>query len=70
MKKYNTMSIVGFILSFFISIVGLILSIIGMRQCDERGEAGKGLAVAGVIISALGLLASVILIIAPLSCLI
>lgn len=53
-KKTNTMSIVGFILSFIIPIVGLICSIMGLKKADtECGGKGKGLAIAGIIISIL-----------------
>ena len=54
-KKTNTLAIVGFVLSFLISIAGLICSIIGRKQCRETGEGGMGLATAGMIISIVGL---------------
>ena len=47
----NTMAVVGFIFSFLISIVGLILCIIAKNQIKTRGERGDGLATAGIIIS-------------------
>ena len=50
-SKYNTVSIVGFVFSFLIPIVGLICSIIGLKQVSARGERGRGLAIAGIIIS-------------------
>ena len=58
--KINIMSLVGFILSLIslflalwgtVAIVGLILSIIGLVQCNQNGERLKGLASAGIIIS-------------------
>lgn len=51
--KYNTLAIVGFVLSFISSIIGLILSIIAYRQIKETGEKGNGLALAGIIISSI-----------------
>ena len=54
-QKTNTLALVGFILSFFVPIVGLILSIIGKKQIKETGEGGNGLATAGIIISAIDL---------------
>ncbi len=51
----NTMAIVGFIFSFFFAIVGLICSIIGYKQCNQTKEGGKGLALAGIIISAVSM---------------
>lgn len=49
--KTNTLAIVGFILSFLISVAGLICSIIARKQIRETGEQGMGLATAGMIIS-------------------
>ena len=48
----NTMAIVGFVMSFFSGLIGLIFSIIGMNQIKKTGEPGKGYALAGIIISA------------------
>lgn len=49
--KTNTLSIVGFILAFFIPLVGLILSIVSLPQISKKKEGGKGLAIAGIVIS-------------------
>ena len=60
---YNVLSIAGFSLSCaaIISnillfglpgIVGLILSIVGLCQCNKRSEKGRGLAIAGIVIGA------------------
>lgn len=51
----NTMALVGFILSFFVPLVGLILSIIGYKnaQKPEYLGDGKSMSVAGIIISAI-----------------
>ena len=35
-NENNTMSIVGFILSFMMPVVGLILSILGLNKCFEK----------------------------------
>ena len=53
--KTNTLAIVGFVLSFFVAIAGLVCSIIARKQCKERGEGGAGLALAGIIISAVSM---------------
>ncbi len=60
--NYNGLSIAGFSLScaaiifnFFFGlpgIVGLILSIVGLCQCNKRSEKGRGLAIAGIAIGA------------------
>lgn len=50
-KKTSAIAVVGFIFSFFISFVGLICSIIGYVKCRDEKLKGKGLAIAGIIIS-------------------
>ena len=59
-RKTNTLAIVGFILSFFVSIAGLICCIIARKQITERDEGGAGLALAGLIISIVSLVIAVI----------
>ena len=49
-KKTNTLAILGFVFSFFIAIVGLVLSIIGLNKSKETGS-GKGLSIAGIVIA-------------------
>lgn len=61
--KTNTMAIVGFVLSFFVALAGLICSIIGMKQCNETKEGGKGFAVAGIVISAVSMALSFLIVI-------
>ncbi len=62
----NTMALIGFILSFFMPLVGLILSIIGYQNVKKPEYAGDGksFAVAGMAISAvylgIGLIAGLI----------
>lgn len=62
-KKTNVMAIAGFVCSFLFAILGLIFSIIGMKQCEERGEDGYGLAKAGKIISIVNIALSIFIII-------
>ena len=57
---WNTLAIVGFILSFVNTIVGLVLSIIAYKQIQSSGEQGKGLAKAGIIISSVSIGVSLI----------
>lgn len=63
-QKYNGLAIAGFICSFLVSLPGLILSIVGLNQIKKQGGKGKGLAIAGIIISAAGMVIQVILVIA------
>ena len=37
--------------AFFCSILGLIFSLIGMNQTKQTGQSGRGLAIAGLVIS-------------------
>jgi hypothetical protein len=55
----NGMAIAGFVLAFFCSLLGLIFSIIGLNQAKARGQGGQGLAIAGIVISLLGLVVAV-----------
>jgi len=58
--RYNTLAIVGFILAFFVSLGGLIVSIIALGQIKRTGERGRGLALAGAIIGGLSLVIGII----------
>ena len=59
----NKLAIAGFILSFLVPFVGLILSAIALKKCKE-GYEQKGLAIAGVVISALYMVVGLIIMIA------
>ena len=64
--KTSGMAIAGFVLSFLCSLLGLIFSIIGLSQVNKSNGTlgGKGLAIAGIVISAIGLLIWIIYIVA------
>lgn len=56
----NGLCVAGFVVSLvsilccgLTSIIGLILSIVGLILANKRGQGGKGMAIAGIIISAL-----------------
>ncbi len=49
-RKTNTLAIVSLISSFFISLVGIITGHIALSQIKRTGEAGRGMAIAGLII--------------------
>ena len=51
--RTNAVAIVGFLLAFLFSPVGFICSIIGAVHAKNCGGSGKGLAIAGVIVSVL-----------------
>ena len=69
--KTNTFAITGFIMSIasptfccgLLSLPSLIVSIIGLSKVNKTKENGKGLAIAGIIISAVTILAYILYII-------
>ncbi len=62
-KQYNVLAIVGFALSFFIAIAGLICSIIGYKNAPLYNGEGKSLALAGIIISCVEIAISLLVVI-------
>lgn len=58
--KTNTMAIVGLVLAFVVNIAGLIVSIIARKQIKQSGEGGAGLALAGIIISSVSIVLSLL----------
>jgi Tfp pilus assembly protein PilE len=60
--KTSGMAIAGFVLAFFCSLLGLIFSIIGLSQVNKSNGTlgGKGLAIAGIIISSLFMVVGVL----------
>lgn len=60
-KKTNGFAIAGLICSFFVALLGLIFSIIGLTKSKEC-NSGKGMSIAGIIISVLNILLGIIII--------
>ncbi len=58
-KRNNTACIVGFVLAFvsffipFASIVGVIFSIVGVKNFNPETETGRGMGIAGIVINGL-----------------
>jgi len=52
-KQSNSLALIGLVLSLFMPLAGLIVSIIARKQCIERGEEGERLAKAGIIVGAI-----------------
>ncbi|MCH5350757.1 MAG: zinc-ribbon domain-containing protein [Clostridiales bacterium] len=61
-KDNNTLALVGFILSFFVPIAGLICSIMGLKKAGPTGNR-KGMAIAGIVISAVQMFINFIMIV-------
>lgn len=63
-KQGNGLAVAGFVVSLVSSLlccgsfnlISLILSIVGLSKAKSLGGTGKGLAIAGIIISAIGLI--------------
>lgn len=52
--RTNTLALVGFIASFMLPVVGIVLGVMARRQIAVSNEAGHGLALAAVIIGVAG----------------
>lgn len=65
--KTNTLAIVSLVLAFFISLGAVICGHIALSQIKKTGENGRGLAIAGLVLGYLGLVAGLIWIIISIS---
>lgn len=59
-EKYNTLAILSFVLSFCISIAAIVLGHTALSQINRTHERGWGLAVVGLVLGYLGLIAGAI----------
>lgn len=66
-EKTNTLAIIALVVSilFFIGlpILGLILGIVALSQLKKKGEQGKGLAIASIIISVIGIILNIVIVV-------
>lgn len=62
-QKTNTMAILGLVFAFVFSPLGVIFSAIGLKQIKQRREGGRGLALAGLIISIISIVLAVLAIV-------
>lgn len=60
-KGTNTFCLLGFIFSFVFSILGLVFSIVGLNQIKKTKEDGKGFAIAGIVISAIEIVFTILI---------
>ena len=56
----NGMAVAGFVLSFFFALLGLIFSCVGLAKSKQMDGKGKGLAIAGIIISIVSMVLMVV----------
>ena len=59
-SKTNVLAIVSLVSAFLISLVAIITGHIALSQIKKTGEQGRGLAIAGLIIGYVGLVAQII----------
>lgn len=63
-QKTNVLAIVSLVLSILsFNIIAVILGVIALSQIKKTGESGRGLAIAGIIIGAIGFIFWIIFII-------
>lgn len=55
-KSTSVMAVLGLVFAFLAPLLGLIFSIIGMNQTKNNKQGGRGLAVAGLIVSIIGMI--------------
>ncbi|EMY34945.1 peptidyl-prolyl cis-trans isomerase [Arthrobacter crystallopoietes BAB-32] len=60
-NRTNPLAIASLISSFFISILGIVLGHIALSQIKRTGEGGRGLAIAGLIIGYVSLVAGILI---------
>lgn len=61
------LTIWGFVLSFLFWPAGLVLSILAIRKIGREGGGGRGLAIAGVVISSCAAVLGVIVVLATMA---
>jgi hypothetical protein len=49
-RPTNTLAIIAFVISFFVSIAGIICGHLALKQIRETGEPGREFAIAGLVI--------------------
>ena len=71
-KKFNGLALAGFIVSLasllinlwgIVGLTGMILSIVGLTQINKNGHKGKGLAITGIVVGAIGVVYAIYVII-------
>lgn len=62
-EETNGLAIAGFACSFAVPLVGLVLSIIGLKKSESRNGKGHSLAVGGIVISIIRLIVEILILI-------
>jgi uncharacterized protein YacL len=58
--RYNVLAIVSLVSAFFVSLAAVITGHIALSQIKRTGEKGRGLAIAGLVLGYLGMIAGLI----------
>lgn len=61
--KYNTKAVLGFIFTFVIWPVGLVLSILGRNEIKRNGGKGKGLTTASFVLCGISLVSAIVILV-------
>lgn len=67
--SWNVLTIIGFVFAFFNPMLGLIFSIIGLVMVRKSGQKSRGLAIAGIVISAATVVLAIVLAVSAVSAL-
>jgi hypothetical protein len=59
-QRFNTLSIVAFILAFVVSLGAVICGHIALSQISRTGERGRGLAIWALVLGYLGILLGIV----------
>ena len=62
-NQTNGLAIAGLVAAFLIPLLGLILSVLGLKKSKELGGSGRGLAIAGLAISIFWMIVGVLIIV-------
>jgi hypothetical protein len=57
----NTMAVLGLVFAFVMPVLGVVFSAVGLSQTRRRGQDGRGLAIAGLVVSVAALVVAAVL---------
>ena len=70
--RYNTLCVIGFIVSMvslllnfwgIVGIAGLVLSVLGLKSCEEKNENGRSFAIGGIVAGCFSILYAVLVLV-------
>jgi peptidyl-prolyl cis-trans isomerase B (cyclophilin B) len=62
-SKTNTMAILSLVFAFFVSVLAVVFGHVALGQIRRTGESGRGMAIAGLVLGYIGLVAGAIVVI-------